>query len=75
MAEPRPWRVAGFDTFAREEYGLGRYATREEAIAAAREAMARIERNQPRETAGELQDQVSVYGPDGAFVPFDRGGA
>lgn len=66
---PRRWRVIGHDTFAHENYGLGWFHTREEAMAAARKAVAYIEYQQPN--AGELQDQVTVYDPDDNYVPID----
>ena len=70
MAEPdRPWRVIGFDTFAHEQYGLGLYQTRAEAMAAARAALANIQRTQP--DAGEIQDDVGVVDPDGNSLPLD----
>ncbi|NCP12467.1 MAG: hypothetical protein GW859_11095 [Sphingomonadales bacterium] len=71
MAEDKPWRVVGFDTFAREEYGLGSFATREEAMAAARAQLAIIARNQPRDVAGSLQDDVAVVSPEGESVAID----
>lgn len=40
-------------------------------MAAAREAMARIDRHQPGETARELQDRVSVHDPQGNRIPID----
>ncbi|MDR6852347.1 hypothetical protein J2Y54_001867 [Sphingomonas sp. BE123] len=65
----RMWRVVGIDTFAREEYGLGRFATRAEAMAAARDALTRIAMHQAG--AGELQDSVAVIDADGVQVPID----
>ncbi len=71
MAEDSKWRVVGIDTFARENYGLGHFDTRAEAMAKARAQLAQIERNQPRETAGDLQDDVAVIAPDGTQVAID----
>lgn len=65
------WRLVGIDTFAREEYGLGSYPTRAEAMAAAHRRLAEIARQQPTETAGALQDGVAVIDPDGRSRPLD----
>lgn len=72
MVDDTPmWRVVGIDTFAREEYGLGRYPTRAEAMAAAHAHLDKIDRTQPYATAGDLQDSVAVIGPDGVQVAID----
>jgi len=63
------WRVVGIDTFAREEYGVGRFATRGEAMAAAHAHLQHIALHQAG--AGELQDSVAVIDPDGMQVPID----
>jgi hypothetical protein len=63
------WRVVGIDTFAREEYGLGRFPTRAEAMAAAHAHLARIARDQAG--AGALQDSVAVIDPNDVQVPLD----
>jgi hypothetical protein len=73
VAEGELWRVVGFDTFAREEYGIGSYATREEAMTAARAKLAIIARNQPFEVAGSLQDDVAVVSPEGESIAIDPG--
>ena len=66
---PRRWRVVGIDTFAREQYGIGVFMTRAEAMAEARAALARIAVEQAG--AGELQDSVAVIDPDGEQVTID----
>lgn len=71
MVEETMWRVVGFDTFAREEYSLGSFATRAEAMAKARAQLASIQQSQPREIAGALQDDVAVIAPTGESMPLD----
>jgi hypothetical protein len=70
------WRLAGHDTFEGTDYGLdGRYASRAEAEAAARERLARLERIQPSASSGGqgrygIQDRVYIIAPDGSASRF-----
>ena len=53
------WRVVGWDTFAREDYPIGSYPTRELAEAAAREAERRVAYQDEA-----LRDRISIIPPD-----------
>lgn len=53
------WRVVGWDTFAREDYFIGSYPTRELAEAAAREAERRVAYQDEA-----LRDQISIIPPE-----------
>jgi hypothetical protein len=70
------WRLGGYDTFDRHDYGLdGRYASRAEAEAAARERLAHLERIQPSASSGGqgrygIQDRVYIIAPDGSVSRF-----
>ncbi|MBI1386362.1 MAG: hypothetical protein GC150_15755 [Rhizobiales bacterium] len=63
-----PWRLEGWDTFAREAYPIaGRYRSRRAAEWAAERCRARIEREQPSALSGGaagIQDRVYVRGPE-----------
>jgi hypothetical protein len=64
----KPWKVVGWDTFAREEYSVAAHATEEEAVLAAKAHYADIQREQPVEQSGGqtgIQDQVYIVDPAG----------
>jgi hypothetical protein len=74
--EERGWRLGGYDTFDRTDYGIdGRYASRAEAEEAARERLAHLERIQPSASSGGqgrygIQDRVYIIAPDGSVSRF-----
>ncbi|HSU14102.1 MAG TPA: hypothetical protein VLK66_08395 [Longimicrobium sp.] len=55
------WRVMGYDTFAREEYVVGEYATR----ALAQAAVDAAERRQAGFQDEALRDHVWIVPPEG----------
>ena len=55
------WKVMGYDTFAREEYLVGEYPTRQLAEA----AVAAAERRQAEFQDEPLRDQVWIVPPEG----------
>jgi hypothetical protein len=70
------WRLEGYDTFSSESYPLGNlgrvdpykpfYGSYEDALAAARNRLAELDKTQPSAGGqGGIQDQVRIVHPDG----------
>ena len=63
------WRIEGWDTYAGESYPIpGRYASKTNAVSAAKRYLKKLERQQPSEISGGqegIQDHVHVIGPEG----------
>lgn len=62
------WEVEGYDTFSNEGYSVSKHKTKKAAEMAAKRHKANIERLQPKETAGSIQDLVYLVDPKGNKV-------
>lgn len=75
------WRLTGYDSFAREDYEIGLYATEADAMAAAGVEFTKLQETQPPKTSGGpggLQDRLYIVAPDGSrrqavFTQPERG--
>lgn len=70
------WLVEGKDVFANEWYPIGRFETREEAVAAARESFRKLQPSpgKPDLTGGPhppgIQDRIFIVPPEGEGEPW-----
>lgn len=66
-AQRKLWVVRGHDTFAREDYYVGAYATREQAEAVAAEKL----KLHDHQYAGELADRFFITPPEGQGALYE----